>query len=183
VFYLHEGKTKNGKDRYFYSMKPDGILAAAIPPGFETYETPNCQVVLRKITPCRVSSEEMTAVWAAVRANAKVRGAYVEARGDAVIVFTPDIDVEEKTADMLARAPIPIVNTRRLRTILERSQSFSPMMRFVLLDEKTREYAPQRWCFSSGIDDWVYIGGSGPLPELARRFCRHLGRESLFELM
>jgi len=68
-------------------------------------------------------------------------------------------------------------------TILERSQTFTPMMRFVLMDEKTREFSAERWCFSGGIDDWVQIGSSGPLPKLARQLCRHLGEESFFELM
>jgi len=182
-YYLHEGKTKTGKVSYFFSRKTDGILAAAMPPGFEAYETGDGLIVLRRTIPCLVTSEEVTAVWTALKENAKARSAYIDARGDAITVFMPDIDVEESTEDIVTRNPLPILNRKRLSTILERSQTFTPMMRFVLLDEKKREFTAKRWCFSSGIDDWVYIGNCGPLLKIARQFCRHLGRESFFELM
>jgi hypothetical protein len=182
-YYLHEGKTKTGKVSYFFSRKTDGVLAAAMPPGFEVYETGDGLIVLRKMIPCLVTSEEVTVVYAALKENAKARSAYLDARGDAITVFMPDIDVEEGAEDISARVPSPLFNKARLMTILERSQTFSPRMRFVLMDEKTREFSAERWCYSSGIDDWVYIGNCGPLPKLARQFCRHLGKESFFELM
>ncbi len=144
AYYLHEGKTTTGKVSYFFSRKTDGLLAAAMPSGFEAYETGNGLVVLRKTIPCLVSSEEVTAVRTALKTNAKARSAYVDARGDAITVFMPDIDVEESTEDILTRNPLPILNRKRLSTILDRSQTFSPMMRFVLMDEKTREFSAER---------------------------------------
>ena len=66
-----------------------------MPPGFEAYETGDGLVVLRKMIPCLVTSKEVTAVCTALKENAKARSAYVDARGDAITVFMPDIDVEE----------------------------------------------------------------------------------------
>ena len=51
TYYLHEGKTKTGKTRYYLSMKTNGQLVDEIPDGYEIYEHPsNAQVFLRKKT-------------------------------------------------------------------------------------------------------------------------------------
>jgi hypothetical protein len=42
-YYLHEGKTKTGKPKYFFSMKSEGNTIDAIPEGYEIYENPNAQ--------------------------------------------------------------------------------------------------------------------------------------------
>ena len=51
TYYLHLGKTKTGKPKYFFSTKKDGILAKAVPDGYEIYEDPNARVFLRIIPP------------------------------------------------------------------------------------------------------------------------------------
>jgi hypothetical protein len=39
--YLHEGKSKTGKPKYFFSLKSEGTLVKTIPEGYEIYEHPN----------------------------------------------------------------------------------------------------------------------------------------------
>jgi hypothetical protein len=51
IYYLHQGITKTGKPKYFFSMKAEGNVLEAIPDGYEIYENPNAQVFLRKIQP------------------------------------------------------------------------------------------------------------------------------------
>lgn len=48
IYYLHRGTTKSGKQKYYFSKNQDGILADAIPDGFEIYENLNAQVFLRR---------------------------------------------------------------------------------------------------------------------------------------
>ena len=180
LYHLHEGKTKTGKSKYFFSRKRDGTLVAAVPAGFEVYESPKALVLLRRIVPCPVTGDDTRTVSDAVKQNVKARNAIVETKDDAVTVFMPSFDPGE--SDELA-ADFPFTDRARLLPVLERSVYFSPMMRFVLLDEKTREYQAERWCSLGKIDDWIQVGSSGPLPKLARQFCRHLGRESFFQLM
>jgi hypothetical protein len=55
-------------------------------------------------------------------------------------------------------------------------------MRFVLLDPEEREFSTERWCYLGGIDDWVDIGESGKLPELAPQVIPTLGTDEFFEL-
>src|SRR5207248_10376985 len=62
TFYLHEGRTKTGKAKFFFSRKREGTLAGAVPAGFEVYENPNAQVFLRKALPGLVTDEEVAAV-------------------------------------------------------------------------------------------------------------------------
>ena len=40
TYYLHQGTTKTGKPKYYFSMESNGELAESIPVGFEIYENP-----------------------------------------------------------------------------------------------------------------------------------------------
>jgi len=181
LYYLHEGKTKTGKAKYFFSRKRDKPLAASIPAGFEVYESPNALVLLRRSVPCLVTSEETAAVSDAVRQNPKAKGAIVDTKRDTITVHMPSFDLDESMDELTA--DYPFTDRAKLLGVLKRSVHYMPTMRFVLQDEKTREYQTERWCYSGSIDDWIAVESPGPLPKLARKLCRHLARESFFELM
>jgi hypothetical protein len=55
-------------------------------------------------------------------------------------------------------------------------------MRFILIDAKTRSFGAQRWCYRGSIDDWIDIGASGSLEQLAQRLIPTLGTDQFFEL-
>ena len=59
---------------------------------------------------------------------------------------------------------------------------YQALMRFVLVDEKTREFEIQRYCFRGSIDDWIELDTSRDLKNLANRYCIHLGKDSFYEL-
>jgi len=182
LYYLHEGRTKTGKPKYFFSRKRDGALVAAVPAGFEVYESPNALVLLRRTVPSQVTSDEARTVSDALKQNVKARNAIVETKGDAITVFMSSFDPGESAGEMVA--DFPFTDRTRLASVLQRSVYYSPMMQFVLLPyERTRTFQAERWCCMGGIDDWIAVGSPGSLPEIARQFCRHLGKESFFELM
>ncbi len=54
TYYLHVGKTKTGKPRYYFSTKTPANTASEIPEGYEIYENPNAQVFSFG-RPCRSS--------------------------------------------------------------------------------------------------------------------------------
>src|SRR5580698_983072 len=87
-FFLHEGRTKTGKPKYFFSKKGEGKLASDIPNGFEIYESPNAQVFLRKIQPQLVTPEEVQIVERAARKLASGTNCLVEVKGKSIIVHT-----------------------------------------------------------------------------------------------
>ena len=62
TYYLHAGTTKTGKPRYWFAKSAEGDLAQSIPEGYEVYESPEGQVLLRKIVPQLVLPAEVAVV-------------------------------------------------------------------------------------------------------------------------
>jgi hypothetical protein len=152
TYFLHQGKTKTGKAKFFFSQDSEGMLLDAIPDGYEVYENPNAQVFLRKKTPQVVTDEEIEVVRAGLWKFAPAQNCIVDVKGEHIIVHEAQ------------------------------GGYYHPMLRFTLGDEKIRRFSTDRWCFLGSIDDWFPLGG-GELPRLVEKYCRHLGKESFFELM
>ncbi len=178
TYYLHAGKTKTGKPKYFFSMKPEGNLVEAIPEGYEIYENPNAQVFLRKVQPRVITPEEVAIVREGVKKFAKLDHFMVDVKGKHIMVYLCDQNVDA-LMDLVASSP------RRDAGMMDRlTQSFtySPMMQFVLVDEETREFEVERWCFRGSVDDWLGLDSSSDLKALVKKYGRHLGKESFYEL-
>ncbi|KPA10809.1 hypothetical protein MHK_008984, partial [Candidatus Magnetomorum sp. HK-1] len=69
-----------------------------------------------------------------------------------------------------------------INEIIDKNASYSPVMRFILLDKKKRIFTTERFCFRGSIDDWISIGESDSLEKLLKTFIKHLGKESLFDI-
>ena len=65
---------------------------------------------------------------------------------------------------------------------LERYTQFTPVMRFILDDQETRQYHAERWSYLGSIDDWIYTGHSGKIRELAKKLVPTLGTDEFYEL-
>jgi|SRR5208283_4273367 len=180
TYCLHQGKTKTGKPKWYFSMEPEGDLAECIPAGYEIYEKPNAQVFLRKIVPTLVTKEEVAAVEDGVRNRAGLTAFIVEAKKDTIIVH-----LAEDHGDALARIGglMGLGSLDRLFPDLRYSSTYLPMMKFILVDEKSRRFHVERWCFKGSIDDWFPLMGSGTLSQMVAKYTPHLGKESFFQLM
>src|SRR5438105_10944484 len=73
TYYLHQGTTKTGKPKYYFSMESNGELAESIPEGFAIYENPNAQVFLRRIPPKIITDVERQVVEDGMRKYADVQ--------------------------------------------------------------------------------------------------------------
>ncbi|MEX2140041.1 MAG: hypothetical protein WD894_12320 [Pirellulales bacterium] len=181
-YYVLEGRTKTGKPKYYCSKKAQGVRVERMPDGFEIYENPrDAVVVIRRVrtSPILPIEKEMLEKW--LREYAAEAPSIVEINGAALVVYSADIDPDRMTAMMgLVEANR---RSKEAKTYILRQSTYSPMFRFELIDEEERLYAVQRWCFSSAIDDWYFLGGGAPLEVLAREYLPHLGKESFFELM
>jgi hypothetical protein len=93
TYYLHQGTTKTGKPKYYFSMESNGALAESIPEGFEIYENPNAQVFLRKIPPKIITDEERKVVEDGMRKYAGVQDCKIDVKGNAIVVYTADQDM------------------------------------------------------------------------------------------
>lgn len=153
TYFLHQGKTKTGKPKFFFSKDSEGTLLDAIPDGYEIYENANAQVFLRKKTPQLVTDEEIAVVNAGLRQYVSNQNCIVDVKGNQIVVYAGQ------------------------------SGHFQQMFRFTLTDEKARRFFVERWCFRGSIDGWFPLLGGENLSQVVEKYLRHLGRESFFELM
>ena len=180
TYYLHQGTTKTGKPKYYFSTKSEGPLADAIPEGFEIYENPNAQVFLRRIPPKLITDEERQVVEDGMRKYAEVQDYKIDVKGNAIVIYTADQDIDA-LADLFTDVhPDPTTNTQ-LMTLLRKEIHYSPMLQFILEDAQRRTFVTQRYCFRGSVDDWIDIG-YGPLTTLVKQYIKHLGKESYFDL-
>jgi hypothetical protein len=178
--YLHEGKTKTGKPKYFFSMKSEGNLVNTIPEGYEIYEHPNAQVFLRQIPPQIITLEEVAIVREGVKKYTKLDYFIVDVKDRQIVIYLCDqnVDVLMEIASSAHNK-----NSAKAREAVIQSLSYSPMMQFVLIDDQTREFEVERWCFLGSVDDWMTLDRSTNLKELVKKYVRHLDQESFYELM
>ncbi|PSB30761.1 hypothetical protein [Stenomitos frigidus] len=178
--YLHEGKTKTGKPKYFFSMKAEGTLLNAIPDGYEIYEHPSAQVFLRKIPPQIITPEEVAIVQDGIKKHAKLDYFIVDVKDNQIVVYLCDQNVD---ALMEIALPVSSAEAARMRAALVESLSYSPMMQFVLESTQTRAFVVERWCFRGSVDDWIALDRSTDLNALVKQYGQHLGKESFYDLM
>jgi len=179
TFYLHQGKTKRGRPKYFFSLKSSGPLADTVPDGYEVYENPNGQVFLRKKKPAIISDSEIRVVDEGMRKYSDIEYYRLDTKKNAIIVYLADQDVE-KIGELLPETYI--LTYGGMEKALDSLLDYSPMMRFVLTDNEKKKFVAERYCFLGSIDDWIYIGGPDKLENLTKRYLKHLGKESFFEL-
>jgi hypothetical protein len=179
TFYLHRSNTTAGGSKYFFSLKSDGILADTIPDGYEIYENPNAQVFLRKVQPKIIADLESAVVEKGMRQYSDVKYYIIDTRKNAIIVYLADQDINA-IKEIL---PAPFISKfENWEKALNNILSYSPMLRFVLIDKAKRKFITERYCFLGSIDDWINIGGPDRLENLTKKFLKHLGKESFFEL-
>ena len=181
TYVLHQGRTKTGKPTYYFSLKREGQLAESMPDGFEIYENPNAQVFLRRIPPQLIIAEERQIVADGMRRYASVEAYRIDVKGKAIVIYLAD-----QESDALARIfpdyPSSPEEKARIMTVLRQQLHYSPMLQFILMDEKQRRFWPQRYCFRGSIDDWIGIGLPDTLSNVVKTYVKHLGKESYFEL-
>ncbi|MEA5449374.1 hypothetical protein VB780_12395 [Leptolyngbya sp. CCNP1308] len=150
-----------------------------VPKGYEIYENPNAQVFLRKIQPQIITPEEVAIVQAGVKKTAKLDYFMVDVKGKHIVVYLCD----QNANALMAIAQSSSTGDAGLADRMAQSFTYSPMMQFVLVDEETREFEVERWCFRGSIDDWIMLDSSTNLQALVKKYARHLGQESFYELM
>ena len=181
TYYLHVGKTKGGKTRYWFAKNTESDLVDTMPEGFEVYENPEAQVFLRKIVPQLVTPFEVAVVENGLKRYAPGKNCVVDVKGEHIVVYYAErINLDIKDFDLGFRFGFP---SPELPVMYQRPMK---VLRFTLVDEKKRTFWVQRWCFRGSIDDWIDLWESGSearLSDLVKKFCPHIGQESFYELM
>jgi hypothetical protein len=180
AYFLHEGVTKTEKPKYFFSKKRQGRLASGIPDGFEIHESPNALVSLRRIRPQLVTKEEVQIVESGARTLARKTNCLAEAEGKCIVVHTAE-DSLKSLGDPFSRMGASVSSMPH--AALDRFLNYTAMLRFTLVDEERRLFMVERYCFKGAIDDWIYLAGPDKLETQVARFCKHLDKESLYDMM
>ena len=176
TYYLHTGPKRGGGTQHFLSTKAAGPLAKRVPEGFEIYETVNGQVYLRRQQPKFIRDEELECIRHPLGQPRFGHRYQVEAQGKVITVHESCSDLGFMR-DLTAR--LSLADPESLEA---RFAHYQPVMRFTLVDEERRRFAPERFCFRGSVDDWIPIGPPGALEELAAKYLKHLGQDSLYEL-
>ena len=177
TYRLHVASGRNGKDKFFFSTKPDGVLAEQIPDGFEIYETINSQVFLRRKTVSLIHEDELTLIQSLLDG---LRGKSIfqaEIKKNMIVIHEAD------DSHALKKILAPWVDEAKVEALQTQLASYMPVMRFVLEQNEMRLFRPERFCFLGSVEDWIDLGCPEPLKKLAAKFLKHLGKDSLFELM
>ena len=176
--YLHKGSRRKGSSRYFFSKKETGTAVESIPEGYEIYEAPNGRVFLRKLVRRKITQEEVSVVENSIRQYAKPKDYKIDVKGKAITIYLPDQEIEDLRKYFASSIS---ENQSLLDRFLKNILTYSPVMRFILTDEKERNFHVERAEFLD--DNWYFLDGSKDLKTLARKYLRHLGRDSLYDLL
>jgi len=178
-YYLHAGKTKKGKRRYYFSPKTEGGLVEEIPEGYEISESPNGIVSLRKIVEKAVKEDESNAIKRELERHEHTKTCRVEVKGKTITVFEPD----KKEEDINRIMSFGIFTPRAdLAEYIKKSQRYTPVLRFTVQDEKRRLFVAQRYCFLGSREGWIPLSRRDKIGTLAKKYVKHVGKESFYEL-
>ena len=182
TYYLHEGRTKTGKPRYFVAKTirssqsegdPVAIPRVEMPEGYEFTESINGVVSVRRIDSAtskanaRVPEADVERVRKEVARHPHLRRCKVAVVKGAIVIHEPRGGMPpELMGTMLGRAaPRP---------------DYEPVMKLEADDSGI--YAVFRMTYR-GDGGWSYPLDVGPLGKLVSRYVRHVGTEGFFELM
>jgi len=179
-YYLHQGLTKKGNARYFFSRKKDGKLAERTPQGYEIYENPNGLVFLRKAQPKVFSDEEIATIENGIREHTDLEFYEIDVKANTITIFLPLQDVEslrELAHLHTLKSPEQITN------VIRKVITFGPEMQLVLTDKENRLFCLKRYCYRGPEARWITLQTSSGLEPLAKKYFTHLGKDSFFDLL
>src|SRR4030095_12050075 len=98
-------------------MQGEGPLAEASPASYEIYENPNAQVFLRRIPPKIITDEECRIVDEGMRKYATVKDYKIDVKGNALLIYTAEQDIEALANIFKETHPDPLENVELMTTL------------------------------------------------------------------
>jgi hypothetical protein len=183
TYFLNKGVTKTGKPRYYFAREQKDEPVEKIPAGYEIEESVNAIVSLVKARPQLIRPEETASVEAALKKHPKSKNYRVAIKNDQIMIYEGIGGGMDSLRIILGQVGLNIERVEEhLQEELDRYTQFTPVMRFILDDQETREYHAERWCYRGSIDDWIYAGHSGKIDKLAKKLIPKLGTDEFYEL-
>jgi hypothetical protein len=183
TYYLCRGVTKTGKPRYYFAREIKGEPVDEIPEGFTISESVNGIVSLVKDRPSQILPDEIAWVEASIKRHPRAGNYRVNARHDRIEIYErvgPDAD--DLLAGLSGISGLFAMQADQLRELRDQHAQFTAVLRFILADAERRTFRVERWCYLGSVDDWINVGHTGPVAELAREWIPKLGTDRLFEV-
>ncbi len=184
TYYLCQGIMKNGKLRYYFAREPKDGSPDHIPKGYRISESVNGIVSLVKDRPQLILPQEIAIVEAVLARHPRGRDYRIALKNSQIVIYErlgPDLETLSTIFGNISALQSDMVKMR-LQEQLDKMARFNPVLRFILVDPEERKFTAERWSYLGDIDDWIDIGESGKLENLARRLIPKLGTDDFFEL-
>ena len=141
------GLTKTGKSKYYFSMRLKGDLVDSIPEDYEIYEEPpRAQVFLQRKPPQAITDSEKAHVENALAHLKGSKRYFVQVRGKIITIFESNEDLDD-VGTIFDSSPFSFLRSR-LEETLNRSLTYTAVMRSTLIDEKYRALQSRAYSFS-----------------------------------
>jgi hypothetical protein len=181
VYYLHAGKTKTGKRRYFVAKTIGAGALAELPAGFEIVESINAVVSVRRIDPSarKIPETDLARVRAELAKHPHLRRYRADVVRGEIIVFEPIGGFSDDLAHRLvASHQMTPFQLEQHRSELDMDTRYTPVLRFAPIEG---EYAVFRMTYR-GDGGWSWALDHGSLGSLVRKYLNKLGTSAFFEL-
>ena len=185
TYTLYRGQTRTGKPRYYFGRagQAQDEPVTKLPTGYTISESVNGVVSLVKERPSLIQPEEVAAIETSVQQHPEARRYRVAVKHDRIEIYKqvgPDYDalLDELQTVGLSSPGL----AERLQAEEERYARYTPVLRFILLDQRRRQFGAQRMCYLGSVDGWLELGQTGPVATLARALIPTLGSEQFYEL-
>lgn len=180
TYYLHEGRTKTNKVRYFVTKTPREGILSKMPEGFEFSESINGVVSVRKIdgSAASIPESDIAVIHAEMARHNHLCNHRIDIVKGEIVVFEPMANSFSELPAQLARTfPVGV----RQGVGMRRRVRYNPVMKFVPFQKSSR-YSVHRMTYR-GEGGWSWPLASGPLRELLQRFLGYVGTDEFFELL
>jgi hypothetical protein len=186
TYFLCQGMTKTGKERYFFSNRAAENALKEIPAGYHIEESVNGVVSLVKDRQQVIRPEEIQLVEDALRRHPKGNNYRVSAKGKQIILYERLGPDAEKMAEIFGKT-LPMYSRQDLlddmRALLDKNAQYSPMLHFNLVDIAARTFCAELATYVSSLPEWVNICDCGPLQSLVDEIIPLLDTDEYFELL
>jgi hypothetical protein len=179
TYYLHEGRTKTDKPRYFFARTMGPGIIGEMPKGFEVAESINGVVSVRKKTVDRlvVPEGDVKVVEDVVARHSHLQGYLVRPLDNAVVIFEPHPRPSE-LREFAERSGASYRASTFIEQRMKRAR-YAPIMKF---EREGDGYVVLRMTYR-GKGGWSWPLGAGTLQQLAKKYVPSIGTENFFDLM
>ena len=183
TFYLHAGKTKTGKPRFFVAKNVGAGALDALPAGFEFTESINGVVSVRRIPAGGpvVPPRDLDLARAEVSRHTHLSRYRADVVKGEIVIFEPSGGLSPVDLSTISgRLRLGLRASGRWAEDLQRRVRYAPVMKFVPAGDG--RYAVHRMTYR-GHGGWSWPLADGALEPLLAKYVRHIGTDRFFDLM